>query len=224
MNSIKENYLRIKETIPSDVKLVAVSKFNPADSIRQVYDCGQRIFGESKVQELTEKYNLLPQDIEWHFIGHLQTNKVKYITPFISLIHSVDSAKLFNEINKAAEKDNRVIDVLIQIHVAQENTKYGFSPEEALSFIKRVLNEDYSFIKIRGIMGMATFTDDEDIVRSEFRILKSLFDEMKNSYFTENKDFDTLSFGMSDDYKIAIEEGSNMVRIGSSIFGERMYI
>ena len=224
MNSIKENYLRIKETIPSDVKLVAVSKFNPADSIRQVYDCGQRIFGESKVQELTEKYNLLPQDIEWHFIGHLQTNKVKYITPFISLIHSVDSAKLFNEINKAAEKDNRVFDVLIQIHVAQENTKYGFSPEEALSFIKRVLNEDYSFIKIRGIMGMATFTDDEDIVRSEFRILKSLFDEMKNSYFTENKDFDTLSFGMSDDYKIAIEEGSNMVRIGSSIFGERMYI
>ena len=193
MNSIKENYLRIKETIPSDVKLVAVSKFNPADSIRQVYDCGQRIFGESKVQELTEKYNLLPQDIEWHFIGHLQTNKVKYITPFISLIHSVDSAKLFNEINKAAEKDNRVIDVLIQIHVAQENTKYGFSPEEALSFIKRVLNEDYSFIKIRGIMGMATFTYDEDIVRSEFRILKSLFDEMKNSYFTENKDFDTLS-------------------------------
>ena len=224
MNSIKENYLRIKETIPSDVKLVAVSKFNPADSIRQVYDCGQRIFGESKVQELTEKYNLLPQDIEWHFIGHLQTNKVKYITPFISLIHSVDSAKLFNEINKAAEKENQVIDVLIQIHVAQENTTDGFYPEATLSFIKRVLNEDYSFIKIRGIMGMATFTDDEDIVRSEFRILKSLFDEMKNSYFTENKDFDTLSFGMSDDYKIAIEEGSNMVRIGSSIFGERMYI
>lgn len=222
-SSIKENYLRIKETIPDDVTLVAVSKFNPAESILEVYNCGQRVFGESKVQELTGKYAELPKDIQWHFIGHLQTNKVKYIVPFVSLIHSIDSAKLFTEVAKTAAKENKTVDVLLQIHIAEEQTKYGFTPEECFQLLFDGSIKESENIRIRGLMGMATYTDDEVQIRSEFRVLMGLYNKLKESIFKDSDHFDTRSFGMSDDYKIAISEGSDMVRIGSSIFGERNY-
>ena len=216
--SIQENYHKIKAQIPENVELVAVSKFHPAEKIKEVYDCGQKVFGENKVQELLTKVNELPADIQWHLIGHLQTNKVKYIAPFIDTIQSVDSEKLLLEINKEAAKNNRKIKVLLQVKIAEEETKYGLEIAEAKEIFSNYLEHQYPNIEILGLMGMATFTDNKNQVKSEFLVLKSLFDELSTF-----KKLETLSMGMSDDFKLAIECGSTSVRIGSAIFGVRNY-
>lgn len=218
---ISENLAHIKSTIPDDVTLVAVSKTKPASDIQEAYDAGQRIFGENKVQEMEEKYNLLPKDIQWHLIGHLQTNKVKYIAPFVAMIHSVDSFKLLKEINKQAEKNNRTIECLLQFHIAKEDTKFGLSFEEAQELLGSPEFIELNNISIVGVMGMATFTDNEKQLRDEFRSLENYFHVLKSHFFKYNGAFKHLSMGMSGDYQIAIEEGSNMVRVGSSIFGSR---
>ena len=209
--------------LPSNVRLIAVSKLHPAETIMEAYNAGQRIFGESKVQELTGKYEVLPKDIEWHFIGHLQTNKIKYIVPFVSMIHSVDSVNLLQEINKQGEKIGRNINVLLQIHIAREETKYGFSEKECLDFLDSGMYQALNHINICGLMGMATFTKDMDIVRSEFKSLHAFFNKLKQTFFIAENNFKELSMGMSEDYHEAIEEGSTLVRIGSKIFGERQY-
>ena len=216
--SIQENYHKIKAQIPANVELVAVSKFHPVEKIQEVYDCGQKVFGENKVQELLTKVNELPADIQWHLIGHLQTNKVKYIAPFIDTIQSVDSEKLLLEINKEAVKNNRKIKVLLQIKIAEEETKYGLEISEAKEIFSNYLEHQYPNIEILGLMGMATFTDNKNQVKSEFLVLKSLFDELSTF-----KKLETLSMGMSDDFALAIECGSTSVRIGSAIFGVRNY-
>lgn len=216
--SIQENYHKIKAQIPENVELVAVSKFHPVEKIKEVYDCGQKIFGENKVQELLTKVNELPADIQWHLIGHLQTNKVKYIAPFIDTIQSVDSEKLLLEINKEAAKNNRTIKVLLQVKIAEEETKYGLEISEAKEIFSNYLEHQYPNIEILGLMGMATFTDNKNQVKSEFLVLKSLFDELSTF-----KKLETLSMGMSDDFALAIECGSTSVRIGSAIFGVRNY-
>lgn len=216
--SIQENYHKIKAQIPANVELVAVSKFHPIEKIKEVYDCGQKVFGENKVQELLTKVNELPADIQWHLIGHLQTNKVKYIAPFIDTIQSVDSEKLLLEINKEAAKNNRIIKVLLQVKIAEEETKYGLEIAEAKEIFSNYLEHQYPNIEILGLMGMATFTDNKNQVKSEFLVLKSLFDELSTF-----KKLETLSMGMSDDFALAIECGSNSVRIGSAIFGVRNY-
>ena len=216
--SIQENYHKIKAQIPENVELVAVSKFHPIEKIKEVYDCGQKVFGENKVQELLTKVNELPADIQWHLIGHLQTNKVKYISPFIDTIQSVDSEKLLLEINKEAAKNNRKIKVLLQIKIAEEETKYGLEIAEAKEIFSNYLEHQYPNIEILGLMGMATFTDNKNQVKSEFLVLKSLFDELSTF-----KKLETLSMGMSDDFALAIECGSTSVRIGSAIFGVRNY-
>lgn len=216
--SIQENYHKIKAQIPENVELVAVSKFHPIEKIKEVYDCGQKVFGENKVQELLTKVNELPADIQWHLIGHLQTNKVKYIAPFIDTIQSVDSEKLLLEINKEAAKNNRKIKVLLQIKIAEEETKYGLEIYEAKEIFSNYLENQYPNIEILGLMGMATFTDNNNQVKSEFLVLKSLFDELSTF-----KKLETLSMGMSDDFALAIECGSTSVRIGSAIFGVRNY-
>lgn len=216
---IKDNLLAIKNSIPSQVTLIAVSKTNPNRAILEAYEAGQRIFGENKVQELLDKYESLPKDIEWHMIGHLQSNKVKYIAPFVKLIHGVDSLKLLQEINKRAEQNNRIIDCLLQIHIAKEETKFGFDEEEVIEAFQSEEFKKMTNIKIVGLMGMATNTTDESQIRKEFKSLKQFFDKLS----TLNFQLSTLSMGMSSDYKIAIEEGSTMVRIGSSIFGSRNY-
>jgi len=218
---IKENLTKIQSTIPSDVTLVAVSKTKPVSDLQEVYDAGQRVFGENKVQEMTEKYEILPKDIQWHLIGHLQTNKVKYIAPFVSLIHSVDSMKLLNEINKEAKKNNRVIDCLIQFHIAEEETKFGLSIEEAKELLESKEFVEMQNVSIVGIMGMASFTENIETVRHEFRVLESYFQILKSHFFKFNHHFKEISMGMSGDYLLAIEEGSTMVRVGSSIFGTR---
>ena len=215
--SIKENLLAVTNTIPNSVTLVAVSKTKPMSLIQEAYDEGQRIFGENRVQEMTEKWQKMPKDIKWHMIGHLQRNKVKYMVEYVSLVHGVDSPRLLAEINKQAEKHNRVISCLLQVHIAEEDTKFGFNEEELLELVSNEEFKTYKHIKIEGLMGMATFTDNIDQVRREFKSLKELYAKLKNNY----TDFNTLSMGMSGDYKIAIEEGSTMVRIGSSIFGSR---
>ncbi len=217
---IEENYQKVKQAIPSHVKLVAVSKTHPATTIQRLYDIGHRDFGENKVQELLEKQAVLPADIRWHLIGHLQTNKVKYIVPFIHLIHSVDSEKLLTEINKQAQKINRTIDILLQVHIAKEETKYGFSEDEIKLLYQSSTLEKYSYVRIRGLMGMATNTSDEHLIRKEFSGLRKLFIQLKSLNINPHC-MEILSMGMSNDYSIAIEEGSNLVRIGSSIFGER---
>ena len=221
MSIIVENFELIKSHIPAHVKLVAVSKFQPVSSMLEIYEQGQRIFGESKVQELVSKYETLPNDIEWHFIGHLQTNKVKYIVPFVTLIHGVDSLRLLQEIDKCGQEINKTIDCLLQMHMAQEETKFGFSAKE----LEKVLNSSefnaLKNIRICGLMGMASYTDDENQIRKEFRWLAEYFNKIKTSYFCHDDFFNELSMGMSGDYQIAIEEGSTMVRVGSSIFGER---
>jgi pyridoxal phosphate enzyme (YggS family) len=209
--------------LPANVRLVAVSKLHPAGELMEAYNAGQRIFGESKVQELTAKYEILPKDIEWHFIGHLQTNKIKYIVPFVSMIHSIDSENLLREVNKYAEKAGRKVDVLLQIHIAQEETKYGFSEEECYTFLSSEEYKMLNSINIRGLMGMATFTEDANIVRLEFKRLSSFFRQLKQDFFSSDVHFNELSMGMSEDYRIAIEEGSTLVRIGSKIFGERQF-
>ncbi|MDF4222090.1 YggS family pyridoxal phosphate-dependent enzyme [Maribacter sp. M208] len=215
--SIKENLLAIKDTIPESVTLVAVSKTKPISYLQEAYDQGQRVFGENRVQEMTEKWENLPKDIKWHMIGHLQRNKVKYVAEYVSLVHGVDSPRLLAEINKQAKKHNRIIPCLLQVHIAEEDTKFGFNEEELLDLVDNEEFKAFKNVKIEGLMGMATFTDNMEQVRREFSSLKSLFVKLQSTY----SDFTTLSMGMSGDYKIAIEEGSTMVRIGSSIFGSR---
>ncbi len=219
--SIESNLKEIRDTLPSGVKLVAVSKTKPVEDILEAYKAGQRIFGENRVQEVIAKKDLLPQDIDWHLIGHLQTNKVKFIAPFISMIHSVDSERLLKVIDYEAGKINRVIDVLLQFHVAAESTKFGFSYEEAETLIKSGSISEFKNIRVRGVMGMATFTNDMEIARKEFRMLYGYFNRLRSKYFYNDDSFNELSMGMSDDYLTAIEEGSTMVRVGSSIFGRR---
>lgn len=221
MSGIAERIQSVVASLPETARLVAVSKFNPAEAVLQAYNCGQRLFGESKVQELTGKYEVLPKDIEWHFIGHLQTNKVKYIAPFISLIQSVDSLKLMKEIDAQAKKVNRVIDCLLEIHVAQEETKYGFSIEELRELFKERAFDVFENVNVVGLMGMASNTDDEVRIREEFRLLSDFYKEMKDTLAPQ---FRELSMGMSHDYHIAVEEGSTLVRVGSFIFGERIYV
>ncbi|MBO5989497.1 MAG: YggS family pyridoxal phosphate-dependent enzyme [Paludibacteraceae bacterium] len=220
MSGIAERIQSVVASLPETARLVAVSKFNPAEAVLQAYNCGQRLFGESKVQELTGKYEVLPKDIEWHFIGHLQTNKVKYIAPFISLIQSVDSLKLLKEIDAQAKKVNRVIDCLLEIHVAQEETKYGFSFDELRTLFKERAFDVFENVSVVGLMGMASNTEDEVQIREEFRLLSDFYKEMKDSLAPQ---FRELSMGMSHDYHIAVEEGSTLVRVGSFIFGERVY-
>ncbi|KMQ59782.1 alanine racemase [Chryseobacterium sp. BLS98] len=215
---IKENYTAIKDQLPAGVQLVAVSKTHPVEAIQEVYDLGQKVFGENKVQELMEKYPLLPKDIQWHLIGHLQTNKVKYIAPFIDTIQSVDSEKLLSEISKEAGKSNRKIKVLLQVKIAEEETKFGLEPAEAKALFQQYLAGEFPNVEITGLMGMATFTEDKKQVKREFLILKGLFDELN-----QLKTLETLSMGMSDDFPAAIECGANSVRVGSAIFGRRDY-
>ena len=223
MSVDQKNYKEILSKLGSKVTLVAVSKTKSITDIMELYDLGHRDFGENYVQELVDKYEALPKDIQWHFIGHLQSNKVKYIAPFIELIHGVDSFKLLQEINKQAEKNHRNINCLLQVYIAREETKFGLNEEELQQLLSPVKElEIFRNIKIIGLMGMASFTDDMEKIRSEFKYLKSLFDK-HSQLSTINYQLSTLSMGMSADYKIAIEEGSNMVRIGSLIFGERSY-
>jgi len=218
----KENLVSIlKELESHDATLVAVSKTKPVEAIREVYDFGHKIFGENYVQELADKHEQLTKDIQWHFIGHLQTNKVKLIAPFVSLIHGVDSLKLLKEINKEAERNNRVINCLLQIHIAKEETKFGLSFEEAEELLRSNEINELKNISIKGFMGMATLTDDHLQIRNEFRSLKKFRDNLISNLGFRISDFGFLSMGMTSDYKIALEEGSNMVRIGSAIFGER---
>lgn len=220
---ISENFKAIKSTIPKHVKLVAVSKTKPISDIELAYQSGQRIFGENKVQELQEKHPALPDDIEWHMIGHLQTNKVKFIAPFIDLIHAVDSIKLLKEINKQALKNDRTIPVLLQFHIAEEESKFGLSLDKATEMIS---SEEFSALEniaVYGVMGMATFTEDQNQVKTEFSKLTSIFNKLKTDYFSNSGCFKEISMGMSGDYKLAIETGSTMVRVGSLIFGNRNY-
>lgn len=221
----QKNYFDIvKELNEKNITLVAVSKTKPVEAIKELYDLGHRDFGENYVQELVEKQEQLPKDIRWHFIGHLQSNKVKYIAPFVHLIHGIDSFKLLKETDKQAKKINRTIDVLLQVHIAQEETKFGLDENELNEFLNTNSNELHELknVRVSGLMGMASFTEDKDKVKNEFRYLKSLFDKFSQLQTSSFK-LQTLSMGMSGDYKIAIEEGSNMVRIGSLIFGERNY-
>lgn len=211
----------LKQTLPAGCKLIAVSKTQPIEKLEEAYASGQRIFGENKVQEVVPKYEALAKDIEWHMIGHLQSNKVKYIAPFIHLIHSVDSARLLEEINKQARKCGRTIPCLLQLHIAKEETKFGFSEDEVMALFKSTSFKDLQNIKIIGLMGMATFSDNLEQVRAEFRSLKIFFDFLKKSSLPQGVEMTELSMGMSGDYKIAIEEGSTMVRVGSAIFGSR---
>jgi len=221
--SIADNIRSLKnETETIHVTLVAVSKTKSNDDILEAYQAGQRLFGENMVQELVEKYESLPKDISWHLVGHLQSNKVKYIAPFIGLIHSVDSLKLLQEINKQAEKNNRVIDCLLQVYIADEETKFGLGFDEIIELLRSDEFTSLKHISIRGLMGIATNTDNEKQIKEEFYELRTFFDGIKQSYFRKQSSFDTLSMGMSSDYKIAIEQGSNMVRLGSTIFGQRV--
>lgn len=218
--NINQRLNRILAGLPEGVKLVAVSKFHPAERLQEAYDAGQRIFGENRPQEMTAKYELLPKDIEWHMIGHLQTNKVKYIAPFVSMISSVDSERLIEEIEKQAAKNNRIIDILLEVHVADEETKSGWSQSELDDYIASGKLEKMEHIRVRGVMTIATNTDDEAVIRRDFQAIKDIYDELKPRF---GDMFDTLSIGMSDDYPIALEYGSTMVRIGTAIFGQREY-
>lgn len=221
--SIQQNLLNLKKTLPPQVTLVAVSKMHDNDTILEVYNAGHKIFGENKVQELLPKYEALPKDIQWHLIGHLQSNKVKYIAPFVALIHSVDSISLLREIDKQGARNNRVIHCLLQIHIAQEETKYGLSTDQTYEFLSSPIFSSLQHVSIDGLMGMASFTEDMDQVRAEFKGLSQLFTEVKTRYFADKPNFNILSMGMSGDYTVAIEEGSNLIRVGSLIFGERNY-
>lgn len=219
--NIKERLNRILTTLPEGVKLVAVSKFHPVESLQEAYDAGQRIFGESRPQEMTAKYEVLPKDIEWHMIGHLQTNKVKYIAPFVSMIASVDSARLIEEIEKQAAKYDRTIDILLEVHVAQEESKSGWDIQELDEYIASGTLQSMSHLRVRGVMTIATNTDNEQIIRRDFQTIQTIFNELKPRF---GDYFDTLSIGMSDDYPIALEYGSTMVRIGTAIFGSRNFL
>ncbi len=220
---IGETIKEILASLPSDVSLCAVSKYHPVEALQEAYDAGQRIFGESHVQELQQKQAALPRDIQWHFIGHLQTNKVKYIAPYVSLIHAVDSPRLLNEINKQALRHGRTIPCLLQLHVAQEETKYGFTPQECLEYIRSGEYRTLPGVRIAGIMCMATNTDDEERIRRDFRQANEFFKLCRATFPDLAGDMTIRSWGMSDDYPLAVQEGSNMVRIGSRIFGQRVY-
>ncbi|HEY4198780.1 MAG TPA: YggS family pyridoxal phosphate-dependent enzyme [Mucilaginibacter sp.] len=221
--SIADNIKSLKnETTTIKVQLIVVSKTKSIEEIKEAYDAGQRLFGENMVQELMEKYEKLPKDIEWHLIGHLQTNKVKYIAPFISMIQSVDSLKLLQEIDKHAQKNDRTIDCLLQVYIADEETKYGLGFDEIIELLRSDEYTGLSHVRVRGLMGISTNTDNEKQIKEEFYELKTFFDGIKQSYFRQDPLFDTLSMGMSADYKIAIEQGSNMVRLGSTVFGQRV--
>lgn len=219
--SIQSQITFFRNELPKDVTLVAVSKTKPISTLEEAYQAGQRVFGENKVQEMVDKWEALPKDIQWHMIGHLQSNKVKYIAPFVSLIHSVDSFKLLQEINKQGAKFNRVIPCLLQFHIAQEETKFGLSFQEAEELLQSNEFVEMEHVSVVGLMGMASFVDDEEQVRDEFRNLHNYFQILKSNYFKYNPDFSVVSMGMSGDYHLAIEEGSTMIRIGSTLFGER---
>lgn len=220
---VKENLEKIKATLPESVTLVAVSKTKPVSDIQEAYDAGHRTFGENYPQEMRDKHEMLPQDIQWHFIGHLQTNKIKYIIPFVTLIHSIDTANLLEAVNKEAKKHNRVVDCLLQFHIAQEETKFGLDMDEARQLLDSEAFKQMENVRICGVMGMATFTDDEVEVRQEFKHLKDIFDALKTEYFANQPQFKEISMGMSEDYPIAVEEGATLVRVGSKIFGARNY-
>lgn len=221
MTSIADNLKAIRTEIPNGVTLVAVSKTKPNEAILEAYQFGQRIFGENRAQELTDKAEVLPKDIEWHMIGHLQRNKVKYIAPLVSVIHAVDSLRLLQEIDKEAKKNERIIKVLLQFHIAEEETKYGLNLDEARELLTSEQYLNMNNIDVTGVMGMATFTENETQVRKEFQTLQSIFETLKDEFFATQDSFKEISMGMSGDYQIAIDEGSTMVRIGSSIFGSR---
>jgi pyridoxal phosphate enzyme (YggS family) len=218
---IGRNISEIKNALPEGVRLVAVTKTKPPEIIEEAYISGHKIFGENKVQELVQKYEKMPKDIEWHFIGHLQSNKAKYIVPFVSMIHGIDSFKILQAVNNEAARHDRTIPCLLQFHIARESTKFGLSREEAIDILESGALSEMKNIRIAGVMGMATFTDDTVMVRGEFRMLREIFEELKRNYFTEDPLFKEISMGMSDDYNIAVEEGSTIVRIGSIIFGSR---
>ena len=218
--SISENILKIKSKLPEGVSLVAVSKTKPISDLLEAYNGGQRIFGENKIQEMASKFNEMPKDIAWHMIGHIQRNKVKYMAPFVSLIHGVDSLRLLTEINKQALKNNRIIDCLLQVKIAAEENKFGLSENEVLNLLASEEIKNFQNIKIVGLMGMATFTDNQEQLQKEFEMLKSVFDKLTHRK-SSNFNLKTLSMGMSDDYPIAIKNGSTMIRVGSSIFGKR---
>ena len=218
---IAEQISRLHQELPEGVSLLAISKYQPIEALQEAYDAGQRMFGENHIQEMAAKAAALPKDIAWHFTGHVQTNKIKYMAPFVSLIHAVDSFRLLREINKHAAKHERCIDCLLQIHIAQEETKYGLSVDECRQLLANEPWRELQHIRITGLMAMGSNTDDLEQVRNEFRKIKQLFDELKSTYFVDEPSFCQLSEGMTDDYPIAIEEGSTIVRIGSMIFGER---
>lgn len=219
--SIADNIRSLKAELDGRAKLIAVSKTKSVSDILEAYHAGQKVFGENKVQELCGKYEALPKDIEWHMIGHVQTNKVKYMASFVHMIHGVDSFKLAAEINRQALKHNCAVRCLLQIRIAREETKFGFAPEEILKLTERGMLPEFSGIIWSGVMGMASFTEDMEQVRSEFRLLKKLFDQLKSTHFSASPEFCEISMGMSGDWRVAVEEGSTMVRIGSAIFGER---
>jgi pyridoxal phosphate enzyme (YggS family) len=221
MSSIAEKLKSIKGQLPEKVRLVAVSKTKPVELIMEAYEAGQKIFGENKALEMRDKHEALPKDIHWHFIGHLQTNKVKYIAPFVKLIHSVDSFKLLKEINKQAKKHDRIISCLLQFHIATEETKYGLNPEEAYDILNNPEFKEMKNIRITGVMGMATNTFDTELIRSEFAYLRDIFQNLRYDFFLNDIFFREISMGMSGDFMIAVQEGSTIVRIGSSIFGAR---
>lgn len=219
--SVAEQITRLQKELPEGVDLLAISKYQPIEAIQEAYDAGQRMFGENHIQEMAAKAAVLPKDIEWHFTGHVQTNKIKYMAPFVSLVHAVDSFRLLREIDKHAAKHNRRIDCLLQIHIAQEDTKYGLTIDECRQLLANEPWRELEHVRITGLMAMGSNTDDMEQVRREFRQMKQLFDELRATYFASNPSFTQLSEGMTDDYPIAIEEGSTIVRIGSMIFGER---
>lgn len=223
MSVISDQIKIITETLPDGVELVAVSKFHPVEALKEAYDVGQRIFGESRVQEISQKRLLMPDDVQWHFIGHLQTNKVRQLVPYVSLIHSVDSIKLLESINAESARIGRVVDVLLQLHVAQEETKFGFTCEDCVDLVDKGVLDRLPNVRVCGVMGMATNTDDMGKVREEFKSIKNVFDTLKQRYFADKPYFKEISMGMSDDYHIAMEEGSTLVRIGTTIFGSRGY-
>lgn len=218
---IKDNLLHIKQSLPPHITLVAVSKTKPVSDLMEAYEAGQRIFGENKIQEMTDKYEEMPKDIEWHMIGHVQTNKVKYMAPFVSLVHGVDSLKLLKEIDKQAQKNNRIINCLLQMHIAEEETKFGMDEAELNELLASDEFKQMQNIKVTGLMGMATFTEDENQIKKEFTHLKTIFDNISQQPETQNFKPETLSMGMSGDYELAITCGSTMIRVGSSIFGHR---
>ena len=224
MSSVTERLRYIKEQLPGDVTLVAVSKFHPVEAIREAYEAGQRDFGESRAQELSQKAPAMPSDVRWHFIGHLQTNKVRQVVPHVTLIHSIDSLRLLHTINDESAKIGRITDVLLQVHVAQEETKFGFSPAELIdNFTNEWTPASTPAVRVRGVMGMASLTDDENRIESDFSEIARIHHHLATTIFAEDSSFDTISMGMSDDFHLAISAGSTMIRIGTDIFGPREY-